>query len=194
MQACARLSVPSNRAYEVKLVGSATVVLGVVCLSVPSNRAYEVKPSDMYIALGTALPFSTLESGLRSETLQYTFSFLPPMLLSVPSNRAYEVKLKPCFHVLVPQRLSVPSNRAYEVKRTVFNFRYDAVITFSTLESGLRSETLRMRCRSTRLCHLSVPSNRAYEVKRCPVEVRARTKFAFSTLESGLRSETRASE
>ena len=113
------LSVPSNRAYEVKLVAWLALSL-VLKLSVPSNRAYEVK-------LGVATPLILATS------------------LSVPSNRAYEVKPTPRPGMCQVPSLSVPSNRAYEVKRGFQPYGLPQYNAFSTLESGLRSETFQDR-------------------------------------------------
>ena len=86
--------------------------------------------------------------------------------LSVPSNRAYEVKLAPPRSDPAKVRLSVPSNRAYEVKLLSGETTDIFAATFSTLESGLRSET------------------------HAIATVLLLGPAAFSTLESGLRSET----
>ena len=59
-----RLSVPSNRAYEVRLQGQCDRKRNVDVLSVPSNPAYEVRlpcPAGLSRAQRA---FSTLESGL----------------------------------------------------------------------------------------------------------------------------------
>ena len=62
------LSVPSNRAYEVKPCSTEDGEGSEWVLSVPSNRAYEVKLEQTHVPTREELTFSTLESGLRSET------------------------------------------------------------------------------------------------------------------------------
>ena len=61
---------------------------------------------------------------------------------------------------------------------------------FSTLNSGLRDETLGQTILSCVLSYLSVPSTRAYAMKRPTEGSGSGPAGAFSTLNSGLRDET----
>ena len=64
------LSVPSTRAYAMKLLHAFTVHPFVehLDLSVPSTRAYAMKHDDVYTVAEEKEAFSTLNSGLRDET------------------------------------------------------------------------------------------------------------------------------
>ncbi len=63
-------------------------------ISVPSTRVYAMKQLAARVDFTRGIDFSTLDSGLRDETLNYVTT--RPMLLciSVPSTRVYAMKLQ----------------------------------------------------------------------------------------------------